>query len=129
LGSLILPPFGFSFTALRFSTLTLGLIGAIGTYLLLREVNANQKISWLGALLLVVNPLYFGLANSFMTDVPFVALSVLSFYFLIRGLKRESIIEIILGICLVYINILIRQYAIVILLSLPWHTRLKKDLK
>ncbi|AVQ74158.1 hypothetical protein B5D77_25290 [Microcystis sp. MC19] len=116
-GALFCLPFGFSFTALRFSTLTLGLIGAIGTYLLLREVNANQKISLLGALLLVVNPLYFGLANSFMTDVPFVALSVLSFYFLIRGLKRESIIEVILGLCLVYINILIRQYAIVILLS------------
>jgi len=65
-GALFCLPFGFSFTALRFSTLTLGLIGAIGTYLLLREVNANQKISLLGALLVVVNPLYFGLANSFM---------------------------------------------------------------
>jgi hypothetical protein len=116
-GALFCLPFGFSFTALRFSTLTLGLIGAIGTYGLLREVNANQKISLLGALLLVVNPLYFGLANSFMTDVPFLALSILSFYFLIRGLKRESTMEIILGICLAYITILIRQYAIIILLS------------
>jgi len=116
-GALFCLPFGFSFTALRFSTLTLGLIGAIGTYLLLREVNANQKISLLGALLVVVNPLYFGLANSFMTDVPFLALSILSFYFLIRGLKRESTMEIILGICLAYITILIRQYAIIILLS------------
>ena len=116
-GALFCLPFGFSFTALRFSTLTLGLIGAIGTYGLLREVNANQKISWLGALLIVVNPLYFGLANSFMTDVPFLALSILSFYFLIRGLKRESTMEIILGICLAYITILIRQYAIIILLS------------
>ncbi|BCU14729.1 ArnT family glycosyltransferase [Microcystis aeruginosa] len=128
-GALFCLPFGFSFTALRFSTLTLGLIGAIGTYLLLREVNANQKISLLGALLLVVNPLYFGLANSFMTDVPFVALSVLSFYFLIRGLKRESIIEVILGLCLVYINILIRQYAIVILLSFALAYSFKKRLK
>lgn len=128
-GALFCLPFGFSFTALRFSTLTLGLIGAIGTYLLLREVNANQKISLLGALLLVVNPLYFGLANSFMTDVPFVALSILSLYFLIRGLKRESIIEVILGLCLVYINILIRQYAIVILLSFALAYSFKKRLK
>ncbi|TRT85292.1 MAG: hypothetical protein EWV63_13530 [Microcystis aeruginosa Ma_OC_H_19870700_S124] len=128
-GALFCLPFGFSFTALRFSTLTLGLIGAIGTYGLLREVNANQKISLLGALLVVVNPLYFGLANSFMTDVPFVALSVLSFYFLIRGLKRESIIEVILGLCLVYINILIRQYAIVILLSFALAYSFKKRLK
>ena len=128
-GALFCLPFGFSFTALRFSTLTLGLIGAIGTYLLLREVNANQKISLLGALLLVVNPLYFGLANSFMTDVPFLALSILSFYFLIRGLKRESIGEIILGLCLVYINILIRQYAIVILLSFALAYSFKKRFK
>lgn len=128
-GALFCLPFGFSFTALRFSTLTLGLIGVIGTYLLLREVNANQKISLLGALLLVVNPLYFGLANSFMTDVPFMALSILSFYFLIRGLKRESIGEIILGLCLVYINILIRQYAIVILLSFALAYAVKKRFK
>ncbi|MDB9423177.1 glycosyltransferase family 39 protein [Microcystis aeruginosa CS-563/04] len=128
-GALFCLPFGFSFTALRFSTLTLGLIGVIGTYLLLREVNANQKISLLGALLLVVNPLYFGLANSFMTDVPFVALSILSFYFLIRGLKRESISEVILGLCLVYINILIRQYAIVILLAFALAYSCKKRFK
>ena len=116
-GALFCLPFGFSFTALRFSTLVLGLIGVIATYAVLRQVNAGQKISLLGALLLVVNPLYFGLANSFMTDVPFVALSILSFYFLIRGLKQKSIIKVILGLCLVYINILIRQYAIVILLA------------
>ncbi len=128
-GALFCLPFGFSFTALRFSTLTLGLIGAIGTYLLLREVNANQKISLLGALLVVVNPLYFGLANSFMTDVPFLALSILSFYFLIRGLKRESISEVILGLCLVYVNILIRQYAIVILLSFALAYSFKKRFK
>ncbi|MCZ8039097.1 MAG: glycosyltransferase family 39 protein [Microcystis sp. LE17-20A] len=128
-GALFCLPFGFSFTALRFSTLTLGLIGAIGTYGLLREVNANQKISLLGALLVVVNPLYFGLANSFMTDVPFLALSILSFYFLIRGLKRESISEVILGLCLVYVNILIRQYAIVILLSFALAYSFKKRFK
>ena len=128
-GALFCLPFGFSFTALRFSTLTLGLIGAIATYGLLREVNANQKISLLGALLIVVNPLYFGLANSFMTDVPFVALSILSFYFLIRGLKRESIIQVILGLSLVYINILIRQYAIVILLAFALAYSAKKRFK
>jgi len=128
-GALFCLPFGFSFTALRFSTLTLGLIGATGTYGLLREVNANRKISLLGALLVVVNPLYFGLANSFMTDVPFLALSILSFYFLIRGLKRESITEVILGLCLVYINILIRQYAIVILLSFALAYAVKKRFK
>jgi hypothetical protein len=52
-GALFCLPFGFSFTALRFSTLTLGLIGILSTYGLLRELNQNYKISLLGALLVV----------------------------------------------------------------------------
>lgn len=116
-GILFCLPYGFSFTALRFSTLTLGLIGVLVTYRLLREVSINLKISLLGALLIAVNPIYFTLSNTFMTDVPFFTLTVLSFFFLIRGLKKDSTIEIITGIILSYIAILIRQVGLVILIA------------
>ncbi len=72
-GSLFCIPFGFSFTALRFSTLTLGLIGILGTYFLLREVKSDRYIAFMGAMLLASNPIYVALSNTFMTDVPFTA--------------------------------------------------------
>lgn len=116
-GALFCLPFGFSFTALRFSTLTLGLVGVLVTYVLLREVNTNSKISLIGAFLIAINPIYFGLSNTFMTDVPFFAFFVLSLYFLIRGLKRDSNTEIIIGIAISYIALLIRQLGLIIPLA------------
>lgn len=107
-------PFGFSFDPLRFSTLTLGLVGVVAIYGLLREVNANQKISLIGALLVAINPVYFELANTFTTDVPFFAFATLSIYFLIRGLRYNSNIGVIIGTLLTYIAVLIRQVGLAI---------------
>lgn len=116
-GALFCLPFGFSFTALRFSTLTLGLIGVLVTYALLRETNASSKIALLGALLIAINPIYFGLSNTFMTDVPFYAFFVLSFYLLIQGLKQNSNLKIVIGVAISYLALLIRQFGIVIPLA------------
>jgi 4-amino-4-deoxy-L-arabinose transferase-like glycosyltransferase len=113
-GALFCLPYGFSFTALRLSTIILGLVGVLATYWLLRQVQAGRGLSLLGAFLLALNPLYFGLSNTFMTDVPFCALATLSICFLIRGMKRESRKEIIFGILLSYVALLIRQYGIII---------------
>ena len=87
IGTLFTLPFGFSFTALRFSTLTLGLLGVLVTYGLLREVNAARGAALCGALILALNPLYFSLANSFMTDVPSFTFFMASVYCIIRGLE------------------------------------------
>lgn len=127
-GALFCLPFGFSFTALRFSTLTLGLIGVVITYAILRQVKANPEISLLGALLIAFNPIYFGLSNTFMTDVPFFAVTFLSFYFLILGLKHDSNLQIALGIFLSYIALLIRQYGIIITLAFWFAYSVKKGL-
>jgi len=62
-GTLFGLPLGFSFTALRFSTLALGGVGVIALYLLLREVGGSRWIALLGGFTLTANPLYFGLAN------------------------------------------------------------------
>lgn len=117
LGALFCLPFGFSFTALRVSTLTLGLIGIITTYGLLREVNLPRKFALYGALIVAVNPIYFGLANTFMTDVPFFAIGILSIYFLIRGLRLDSTFETIIGILFACVSLLIRQLAFAIFLA------------
>jgi hypothetical protein len=64
-GGLFGVPFGFSFTALRVSTLVLGLLGVLLSYGLLREVEASPPLAMLGALVIAVNPLYFSLQSTF----------------------------------------------------------------
>jgi hypothetical protein len=116
-GALFCLPFGFSFTALRLSTLSLGLIGIFAVYGLLREARIRQAIAFLGALVVATNPLYFELSNTFMTDVPFFAFAMLSLLFLIRGLRRENTIEILIGLSLASGATFIREIGMVILLS------------
>jgi hypothetical protein len=113
-GALFCLPFGFSFTALRFSTLTLGLVGVLATYGLLREVRVGSKMSLLGAFIVALNPLYFALSNSFMTDIPSFTFTILSLYFLMRGLRRDENLEIVIGILFSFISILNRQSGLVI---------------
>ncbi len=113
-GALFCLPYGFSFTALRFSTLVLGLLGVLCTYGLLREASAGRGLSLLGAFLLAFNPIYFGLSNTFMTDVPFCAIATLSLLMLMRGLRREAKVEILVGILLSFVALLIRQIGIFI---------------
>ncbi|WP_226573768.1 ArnT family glycosyltransferase [Microseira wollei] len=116
-GALFCWPFGFSFTALRFSTLILGLIGVVTTYGLLREINTSYKFSILGALLVAINPIYFELSNTFMNDVPFFAFTAVSLYFLLRGIKYESKIAITFGFLMAGVAILSRQAGLAIPLA------------
>ena len=89
-GALFCLPFGFSFTALRFSTAVLGFVGILGTYGILRELNASRQTAAVGALTLAFCPIYFVLSLTFMNDVPFVAFAIASLYFFMRGLRLES---------------------------------------
>jgi hypothetical protein len=117
-GALFCLPTTCSYTALRFSTLTLGLIGLYALYGLLRELGADSGTAFLGSATLAVNPLYFVLANSFMTDVPFVSFSIVSAALLVRGLQRRSFLALALGIVAAFIALLDRQVALALLLGL-----------
>ena len=108
-GTLFALPFDFSFTALRLSTLTLGWVGLLATYGLLRELRAAPLLAFAAATLVAANPIYLALSHSFMTDVPFVALATLSLYFLLRGLRRESGAALAFGFGLSALAILTRQ--------------------
>ena len=111
-GALFCLPFGFSFTALRFSTLVLGWLGVVTTYLLIREVGSHQKLAFIGALLIAVNPVYFGLSNTFMTDVPHYAVTILSLYFFAIGIRKKSLSIIIIATFIAIISFLIRQVTV-----------------
>jgi 4-amino-4-deoxy-L-arabinose transferase-like glycosyltransferase len=116
-GAIFCLPFGFSFTALRISTLALGLIGVLAVYGLLREGDADHGTALFGALLLAFNPLYLVLSYTFMSDVPFTAVSVLSFYFLVRGMRKSSGAEMVAGLLLACVALLIRQTGLAIFMG------------
>jgi len=116
-GALFCLPFGFSFAALRVSTLTLGLIGVLALYALVREFGAGRRIAAIAALALAVNPLYFGLSVTFMTDVPFAALLTLSAYLLTRSLLRDSRVALALGLGTAVAATLVRQFGVVLVAS------------
>src|SRR5262249_41975781 len=93
-GAMFCLPTGFSFTALRVSTLVLGLIGVVATYGLLREARAREGLSLFAALVLAFNPIYFSLSFTFMSDVPFVAIAAASSWLCTIGLRRDSRLQI-----------------------------------
>ncbi len=106
--------FGFSFTVLRFSVLVLGLIGVISTFKLSKEIGVPSAAAVLGALVLVVNPLYFASSNTFMTDVPFFAFSAVSLLFLTRAINDDNGYHIALGTAAAGLALLTRQLGIAI---------------
>jgi hypothetical protein len=114
-GTLFCLPFGFSFTALRISTLTFGLIGVIATYGLLREAKAGSQTALFGSLVVALNPIYFALSNSFHNDIPSFTLCILSVYFLAHGIRLNSQFIITTGLILSLVSILNRQSSLAIL--------------
>ena len=113
-GALFCWPFGFSFTALRMSTLVMGAIGIGGVYFLFREVWGDKRLALVAAAAVLVNPIYFALANTFMTDVPFVALTSIAMALIFRGLRREDRIAQVAGLAVCLVAVLVRQFALVI---------------
>ena len=113
-GTIFCMPFGFSFTALRMSTLVLGLVGVLSTYYMLREIKVGQVFAITGTLLIAVNPLYYILSNTFMTDVPFYAFAMLSFLLFLRGIKGENNGQVVGATILACVATLTRQIGIII---------------
>jgi 4-amino-4-deoxy-L-arabinose transferase-like glycosyltransferase len=100
---------GFSYDALRLSTLLLGLSGVLATYLVVREAGGGRRAALFGALALAANPIYFALAHTFMTDVPFLGLAAPSLLFLMRSLRSGSNRDLALGTALATAAILCRK--------------------
>src|SRR4029077_12993661 len=99
-GAAFCVPFGFSYTALRISTLTLGLIGLGFCHALQRENGVDPRLALVSTIALAVHPLWLDLANGFMTDVPFAALMLAAVYFLVRFLRDDGWVSLLAGVSL-----------------------------
>jgi hypothetical protein len=108
-GLLFCKLFGFSFTVLRFSTVVLGCVGGIGAYFLSREFSENKAACFFTALVLLFNPIYLNLSNTFMTDVPFTSFLILSILFFVKGLRQDRLTYIVQGFFFILIATMIRQ--------------------
>jgi tetratricopeptide (TPR) repeat protein len=111
-GALFCVPAGFSFTALRLSTLTLSFLGLLGCYLLMRNLQQPRWLALIATLTLGFNPLYYALSNTFMTDVPYTALTVFAAIFFARSLRTGSDFALLIGTILAVAATLSRQLAL-----------------
>jgi hypothetical protein len=125
-GSLFCIPGGFSFNALRLSTLTLSLVGTLGTYLLMTELHQPRGLSVLAALTLGFNPIYYVLSNTFMTDIPYTVITILAALFLVRNLRSDSDLALLIGTVLLVAATLSRQFAICISMAFAASLILKR---
>ena len=87
-GSLFAAVAGFSFGVLRLSTVLLAAGGCYAIYLTLRELRVEPFASLVAALTVALSPVYFALSFTFMTDVPFVAVSSISLFFYVSAIVR-----------------------------------------
>ncbi len=113
LGSFFCELFGFSFTLLRIVTLITGLAGVLVSYKLLKQIIPKGKLAFIASMLIAVNPLFFSLSNTFMTDVYFFTFSIISIYFFKQSLDSDKVSQIVLATAFVIITSLIRQIGIV----------------
>lgn len=116
-GSAFAAVLGFSFEALRFSTLLLGLAGSLALLVLLRDAGVDRGPALVAVATLVVNPVQLGLAHTYMTDVPFLAWSLLALASLSRALARDSIPALGLGALFATIAMLGRQLGLFVPLA------------
>jgi hypothetical protein len=109
---------GFSFTILTFSTLALALVALWAFYGIARTIRVPPAGALLGAALLGANPIFVHLSYSFMTDVPFLALSLLACLCYLRGIRRPAsrrrLAWIGLGSLFIAWAFLIRQFAVLV---------------
>jgi len=90
-GALLSRLFGFSFTTLQISTWILAVACLCGFYLLLRELQASRRDSLIATAVLGLNPIFFTLTFTFMTEVPLVAAIVWCSLAMARALRLRSL--------------------------------------
>lgn len=113
-GAFFMKVLGLSYTALRVSTLLMAFLAVASSFFIMRELGFGSGKSFLAALLLLFNPLFFSLSFSFMTDVHFVALMLLSALFYIIGFKGNRLFWLFLGSVFSVFAFLVRQNGVLI---------------
>ncbi len=118
--------FGLSILSLRMSTLCLNFLGVCALSSLLKGLKVSIFYRCLAILLLLFNPIYFDLSNSFMSDVQYTSLSLLTIYFYFKGMKEDRSLHLVLGSVFASCSFLTRQLGIFIFLSVAFYLYLNR---
>ncbi len=108
--------FGLSHYTLMASTMILAGLSIMETYIWLRRWHGGVE-SILGALVLLVQPLFYGLSHTFMTDIPSLVFIVPTVMFLYLGLVDDKNRYLILGSILAVLGFWVRQFSILPILG------------
>lgn len=121
-GSIFCAVGGFSFSALRLSSLVLGFFGLLATYGLAREHDLTPTQAGLVTLCMLVNPLFIRLGFTFMTDIPFLSCLTLALLGYTRAIRRQSYRTMLLASVVASFAILTRQFGVSLLggLAVSW---------
>jgi 4-amino-4-deoxy-L-arabinose transferase-like glycosyltransferase len=128
-GALFCIPTGFSFNAVRLSTLAASLLGTLGAYLLMRSVCSRRGMAVIVALTLAFNPIYYFLSNTFMTDVLYTAMTIFAAIFFLRSLKGGSNLDFFIGTTLAVAATLSRQLGLAVPLAFGVALILKRGMR
>lgn len=116
LGLLFVKVFGFSYVALRLANMALCLV----TLFVLNKYFKKSQTPRMAAILcaiIVFNPYYLNLFNSFMTDLTFVNFTILGFYFLNEYFKTGKIFQLVLFSLFGLLAILVRQLGVALFIA------------
>jgi 4-amino-4-deoxy-L-arabinose transferase-like glycosyltransferase len=113
-GALFCKIFGFSFTILRISTLILAFVNAWAVAKSGMVLGFSRNLALLCGGVVATSPLILQLSYSFMTDVPFFALSNLSGFFFLKALRQPKPQLVAWGSLTAAIAFLIRQFGILL---------------
>ncbi|MBT3538891.1 hypothetical protein HOF40_03520 [Candidatus Parcubacteria bacterium] len=89
-GTALIKTFGFSFSILRISTLFLALGSLLAFFFLLNKTNNKPHINILVVLALWLNPIFYNLSFTFMTDIPALFLFLISLYFYYIAFEKKK---------------------------------------
>ncbi|MEG4323422.1 MULTISPECIES: hypothetical protein [unclassified Microcoleus] len=113
-GALFCKVFGFSFTILRVSTLVLSVVGAWAMARCGLALGLSRNLALVCGVLVAINPLVLNLSYSFMTDVPFLAMSILSGLFFLLALQTPSAQLIFWGSLFAVVAFFVRQFGVML---------------
>ena len=113
---------GYSFSALRLSTLVLCLFGCVTFFLLCRRRSLPSQYSTFLLLVLISSPLFFQFSFTFMTDIPFLACIVAAFLCYSLALESQNYKWMLIGSLAAAAATLTRQVGVALIpaLALLW---------
>ncbi len=116
-GALFAKIFGFSFISLQISVIIFLPLLLIAVYKLLRSFEIPEERSFLLTVFFSSIPWIFQFSSTFMTDVPFLTLEVLSLYFYNTGIKNNKNKSLFIASFFASLAFLTRQIGILIPIS------------